>query len=304
MLNPPQRICTDRLRAAVFIRLFCSLTLIQSLTTACAQTLPAAVLITQIPTDGLLLTDWRFRPGTDSAGASPQLNDSQWDTIDPTKDIRDLPPLQRAGVGWLRLHLTTGNQLPPTMLYVFQSVASEVYLDGRLLYRFGTVSTNPEGVRAYNPNAAFSLRLLPNSRHVLAVRFACEPGLDYHQTYLRWDAAAVQFRLLSTTVTPAMLPVSLQASYLDTVKVGIALILFILHLSLFFAYRTQRANLYAAAMYLILSLAFLAKTMNNFAHSMDVRMVLHYVSLIDAGVPCIAILTFYSLFTFRKGWFF
>ena len=303
MLNHPQRICTDRLRA-VFIRLFCSLILIQGLTTACAQTLPAAVSITQIPSDGLLLTEWRFRPGDDPNGANPQLNDSQWNSFDPTKDIRDLPLLQRAGIGWLRLHLTTGDQLPVTMLYVFQSVASEVYLDGQLLYRFGTVSTNPERVRAYNPNAAFSLPLRPASEHVLTVRFACEPGLDYDRTYLRWDAAAVQFRLFPATVTPAMLPVSLQASYLDTVKVGISLILFILHLSLFFAYRTQRANLYAAAMYLILSLAFLAKTMNNFAHPMELRMVLYYVSLIDAGVPCIAILTFYSLFNFRKGWFF
>ncbi len=302
MLTLPQRICTNLCRA--FTRLLYGLILILFLPMASAQIPSAVVSLTELPGDGLLLTDWRFRPGNDPNGDNPQLDDRQWDSIDPTKDIRDLPQLQRAGIGWLRLHITTGDRLPPTMLYAFQSVASEVYLDGQLLYRFGTVSTNPDYVRAYNPNAAFSLPLRPASEHILAVRFACEPGLDYNRTYLRWDAAAVQFRLFSATALPAVLPISLQAAYLDTVKIGISLILFILHLSLFFAYRTQRANGYAAAMYLILSLAFLAKTMNSAAHSMDLRMVLHYISMIDAGVPCIAILTFYSLFNFRKGWFF
>ena len=296
------RITTHLLRPASAVS-WMGLLVLFTLSTGYAQTL--SVSVAQLPADGLLLTDgWRFRPGDNPHGANPQLDDRQWNSIDPTKDIRDLPPLQRAGIGWLRLHLTTGDRLPLTMLYAFQSVASEVYLDGQLLYRFGTVSANPDLVRAYNPYAAFSLPLRPNSQHVLAVRFACEPGLDYTRTYLRWDAAAVQFRLISTTNIPAVSPLSMQAFYLDSVKVGIALILFILHLSLFFAYRTQRANGYAAAMYLVLSLAFVAKTLTNFAHSMDLRMVLHYVSLIDAGVPCIAILTFYSLFNFRRGWFF
>lgn len=143
-----------------FARLFCSLLLIQGLTTAYAQKPPSAVSLIHIPADGLLLREgWRFRFGDTPNGASPQVDDLHWSSIDPTKDIRDLPQLHRAGIGWLRLHLTMGQTLPPIMVHVFQSVASEVYLDGRLLYRFGTVSTNPDSVRAYNPVAAFNLPL-------------------------------------------------------------------------------------------------------------------------------------------------
>ena len=66
------------------------------------------------------------------------------------------------------------------MVKVFQSVASEIYLDGKLLYSFGTLSANPDSVEAYNPKAAFSLPLRPSSEHVLALRVAAQPGLLYN----------------------------------------------------------------------------------------------------------------------------
>ncbi|GAB3644159.1 hypothetical protein GCM10027423_47960 [Spirosoma arcticum] len=290
---------------AVSARLLLSLLLVQVLTTTYSQNPLLAVFLPDIPADGLLLNEgWRFRSGDNPIGASPQLDDRQWSNLDPTKDIRDLPQLQRSGVGWLRLHMTTGPGLPSTMVHVFQSVASEIYLDGRLLYRFGTVSTIPERVQAYNPNAAFYLPLQSSSEHLLAVRFACQPGLDYNTKHLRWDAATVQFWLSPATVLPAVRPLSIQAVYLDTFRIGIAFILFILHLSLFFAYRVQQANLYAAGMYLLLSVTFWARAANNFAHSMNLRMLLHYGSLLDTWVPGMAILIFYSLFKFRIGWLF
>ena len=98
-----------------------------------------------------------------------------WRPIDPTKEIRDLPQLRQAGSGWLRLHLRTGPDLPPLMIKVYQSVASEMYLDGRLLYRFGTVSTHPDRVQAYDPRAAFSLPLSSSSRRIVGGPLTHQP---------------------------------------------------------------------------------------------------------------------------------
>ena len=283
--------------------LFGCLLFVQGLTTAYARPSPSTISVSHLLGDGLLLNEgWRFQPGDAPDGASPQLDDRLWLSIDPSRDMQDLPQLQQVGMGWLRLHLTTGPDLPPTMLYVAQSVASEVYLDGRLLYRFGQLSSDPGRVQAYNPRAAFSLPLRPSTNHVLAVRVACQTGLDYGQRHLRWDVAALQFRLFPAPALPAILPLILQATYLDTFKIGIAFILFILHLSLFLAYRNQQANLYAAGMYLLLCVTFLAKTINSFIHSMDLRIFVYYGSLIDSWVPGVVLLTFYTLFGFRKGW--
>lgn len=57
-------------------------------------------------------------------------------------------------------------------------------------------------------------------------------------------------------------------------------------------------------MYLLLSVTFGARAANNFAHSMNLRMILHHGSLLDSWVPGMAILTFYTLFNFRIGWLF
>ncbi|MBD2753985.1 ATP-binding protein [Spirosoma validum] len=265
---------------------------------------PTLISLNHIPTDGFLLKEgWRFQAGDNPDGASPQLNDRQWRSIDPTKTLRDLPQLRQAGIGWLRLHLHTGPELPPLMIKVFQSVASEIYLDGRLLYRFGIVSAYPDQVKAYDPRATFSLPLQPSSEHVLALRIACQPGLYYNIRSQNWHTDAIEYWLFSSSSTPTLKPYDTEQIGTSAFKVGIAFILFILHLSLFLAYRTtQRTNLYAAGMYLMLCITFLARAADNYTHSLYDRLIIHYASLIDFWVPAMALLTFYSLFDFRKGW--
>ncbi|GAB3574191.1 hypothetical protein GCM10027578_36440 [Spirosoma luteolum] len=259
----------------------------------------------QVPDDGFLLkAGWRFQPGNNPKGAWPSLNDQHWVTLDPTRDIRALPQLQQAGIGWLRLHIHTGPDLPPLMIKLFQSVASEIYLDGRLLYRFGKVSADPDRVQAYNPVAAFSFPLTNSADHVLALRIACQPSPVYNATYINWDAGAVQFWLFPARVLPAIKPVDIESIYLNTFRIGIAFILFILHLSLFLAHASQRANLYAAGMYLLLNIGLLARFANDFTHSLGLRMLVHYGSRIDLWVPGLVVLTFYGLFRFRRGWLF
>jgi len=182
-----------------------------------AQPAPTPVILRQVPDDGFLLKEgWRFQPGNDPNGAWPNLDDRHWTTIDPTKDIRELPQLQQAGIGWLRLHIQAGPNLPPLMIKLFQSVASEIYLDGRLLYRFGKVSANPDSVQAYNPAAAYSFPLTASSHHLLALRVACQPGQFYYANYLNWDAGTVQFWLFPTHVLPAIKPVDVESMYLNT----------------------------------------------------------------------------------------
>ncbi|WP_179830197.1 hybrid sensor histidine kinase/response regulator transcription factor [Spirosoma fluviale] len=293
-------------KQTVWTRLFCCLLLIASLlTNAYAQHPPDTISLKNVPDDGFQLKEgWRFHPGDHPKGASPDLDDRHWTTIDPTKSIRELPQLQRAGIGWLRLHIRTGPELPLLMIKLFQSVASEIYLDGRLLYRFGKVSANPDSVQAYDPSAAYSFPLTASSSHLLALRVARQPSQFYYNKYVRWDAAAVQFWLFPSHVLPAIKPVDVESIYLNTFRVGIAFILFILHLSLFFAHHSQRANGYAAGMYLLLTIAFFSRFVTSFTHTIGLRILVDYGSYIDRWVPCLMVLTFYGLFNFRRGWLF
>ncbi len=232
----------------VLARLLGSLLLMHVLTTSYAQHAAAALSLTSVPADGFLLKEgWRFQPGNNPDGASPALDDSQWSSIDPTKN-QSRPASATAGRYWLASAASdNGAGVAAADARCVSAVASELYLDGRLLYRFGTISTNPDSVLAYNPYAAFNFPLRSSSDHVLAVRFAYQSGLDDNKRNFNWKSNAVHLTLFPATALPAIGPNSLQATLSDTLKVGISFILFILHLSLFFAYRRQWANLYAAA---------------------------------------------------------
>ena len=73
------------------------------------DSIASGVNITNIPIEGLLLdSGWKFQAGDNSDWAKNGYNDSSWSTINPTKDISDLPENSKKGICWLRLHIYSG----------------------------------------------------------------------------------------------------------------------------------------------------------------------------------------------------
>lgn len=99
----------------------------------------------------LLDKGWKFQVGDNPRYADRDYDDSKWQSINPTLDVYDLPQLQQ-GIVWLRLQLRVVNPSDVQLaLSITQSGASEVYLNGKLLHRFGVLSDNPAEIKAYNP---------------------------------------------------------------------------------------------------------------------------------------------------------
>ncbi len=133
----------------------------------------ATLRIERLPPTGLLLTKgWRYHPGDDPAWAQPAFNDRGWDTLNPARPRRALPPAVSSGSSWLRLRFRLGDSLRVPVLAPFYLGATEIYLNGKLLLRDGVRSSRPTEVQAT------SRRLEPLElpadfgAGVLAVRFA------------------------------------------------------------------------------------------------------------------------------------
>lgn len=301
---PPGCPLSRRLRAWV-VRLVYSLLLTPVMTGGYAQPVSSAILIDSVPAGGLQLKQgWRFHAGDLPNGADPRLDDRQWAPIDPVRDIRELPQVTQAGIGWLRLRLTISPNLPPLQTFLFTTVASEVYFDGRLLYQFGTLSATPDSVRAYNPYAAYPVPFQPGTEHLLALRIACQPGIDYQKAYLGLLPSPVRVTLYPATAIPAVHPYNVASVYVDSAKISMATILFILHLGLFLAYRRQRANLVVALMYLLLVLTHILRAGVDLVHTVADREILYHGHTLHPFVSGLMFLSFYELFGFRKnGWF-
>ena len=121
---------------------------------------------------------WRFHPGDDPAWARPDCDDSAWPLVRP--DLRDLGEAAGdwAGIGWFRRKVRLDPEVSNATVgvHVFQAGACEVYLDGRLAVRFGTVSADAAGERAVVAQVIDSVTLIPGVDHLLAVRYSNARG--------------------------------------------------------------------------------------------------------------------------------
>ena len=106
---------------------------------------PGAIYLSELPVEGILLdTGWKFQEGDHLEWKDHRFNDSSWEDIDPTNEITYLPEIKKQPIGWLRLKLHVDSNLlhKPLAFQVYQTVASEIYLNGSLLKKYGVVSTD------------------------------------------------------------------------------------------------------------------------------------------------------------------
>ena len=113
----------------------------------------------------------KVRFGDDSEWARPDWDDSQWETDDLD------PPPDTLGIFWVRTLVSIASEAEPLDvkgLYFSALAASEVYWDGALIGRNGTVGANRAGER---PGPIDPVFLIPDSlykpgRHTIALRLS------------------------------------------------------------------------------------------------------------------------------------
>ena len=210
----------------------------------------SVIRIDSLPAQGVLFDKgWTWHAGDNPDWAKPSFDDRQWETIDPTKDIMDLPRVRQAGVGWFRLHLAISPSVlaESLALLVEQTGASEIYVNGRLMYRFGQIAANGRAVQTYDPRGKpVSFSVGNDSLQTLAIRFAYAGDIPYTVSFARQNMNPL-LRVKVSDVTNAVnydQVNRLSGLPLDYLKMGIYFILAILHLALYVYYPVQRANFY------------------------------------------------------------
>jgi hypothetical protein len=96
-----------------------------------------------LPIDGR----WQFHPGDDLAWASPQFDDSQWQTIQTGRPWEGQGHPSLTGFGWYRRHVTLPRGPSPDwklgVLLSGVQDAAEVYWNGHLVGSYGKVPPDP-----------------------------------------------------------------------------------------------------------------------------------------------------------------
>ena len=201
--------------------------------------------VNKITAGGILLDKgWKFHAGDNADWAKPGIDDSKWANLDPSSDIYFLPEVRKAEIGWFRLKLHVGPSLFNKTLgmIVYQTGASEIYLNGKLVYELGTIIKGPkkQSLRFYDQQ--ISLKLDSNSAQEIAVRFCCSKN-DLIINYLTPNYCV---RLVLTNLNGLVGGfMSETTSFLikDIILVTLYAFLGVISLFLYFSHRIQRAYL-------------------------------------------------------------
>ena len=189
---------------------------------------------------------WKFHTGDNAEWANPEFDDTGWKTI-TTRIVTDREnKTDFKDIGWFRLQFENdssliGEQLSMT---INQHGASEIYLDGKLLYKFGVVSADKTKEEKTNPqNKPYHFTIEKGTSHVLAVRYS-NVGMKFHYDRQAPNAGFVMdINLLQKSIL-ASLEGALGTSVIFTFLFGFFISLSLLHFFLFMFHQKSKSNLY------------------------------------------------------------
>ena len=202
---------------------------------------------------------WRWHAGDNPDWAKIEYNDSAWEGIDPTIDLGNLNQIRAAEIGWLRLKIDVDSSFvkKPLAMNLMQNGANDIYLNGNLITQIGKVSKDPATEVTYTSNGRpYALYFEKAGLQTLAVRFSFTK--KNHLTNQR----GVGNRFFNATIMDmdasigAFLKEQTFLASLDYTKCGFFLYMGILHLFLYFSFKSSLTNFYFGLYALAIGLLF------------------------------------------------
>ena len=197
--------------------------------------------------DGVRLTSWSYHSGDQMAWSRPEFREGDWETVRSLLSPGQFPKSGWTGVGWFRMRIAVDSTLwqhPLALKMAWQAGASEIYLDGRLLYTFGKVGETPAEEEAYLEHNPKVVLFDPGGVHLFAVRYS-NASSDLFQEHSQPAGFSISLGHLNQSVTERV-ETAKSSIYLSTIFIGVPLIFTFLHLLLFLFYPRSKENLYYA----------------------------------------------------------
>ncbi len=193
-----------------------------------------------------LINNWKYHTGDNMQWASENFNDSSWETVTSALITGNLPQSGWKNVGWFRTHFIVDSSLwNKTYVYLIgQLGASEVYLNGRLIGKYGLVGNSGKSYVPEQNRLWHEIKFDPQKHQVIAVRYANYSAGSFMK--YGFDAGfAIYIRELNTILD--IMPGEIRSTYIyEMTFTLIPLILFFFHIILYGFYRKQRQNLFYA----------------------------------------------------------
>jgi len=255
--------------------------------------LSADVLMADTDTSVELYYNWKYHPGDNADWASPTFDDSTWETTNTW--LIPNPKGGWNGIGWFRLHLSVEELLwntPLALAIAYQAGASEIYLDGELVYEFGKVGTKKGEEEVYWEREPKVISFSSTTDHLIAIRYSNFSPHPYIPA-----GFGLKMKNLNPSVEARVVAVR-KGTIFQMVWTAIPVFLALQNLLLFLFYPRSRENLYfaistasiGAFVFLVIQFVLLATSATQVIHLLQLLVVV-FVLMFLSGM-----LFLYSLF--------
>ncbi|MEO8771950.1 MAG: ATP-binding protein [Ferruginibacter sp.] len=250
-----------------------------------------------------LFRNWKYKVGDNPEWAKPGMNDSDWKLSDLNKIPYDSVQIPGSTITWLRIRIKNDSSFAqPLVMRLYQTGASEIYLDGKLIHRFGIISTNADSAIFYNPGLNnFSFPLINDSTQLLAVRFLNMP-IKYPLFFNQFTAGFYP-RLAQFNNAEGDYQTTQYYSDVSNLKIvfGASILLGVLFLSLFIFFRAQNVNLFFSMCTFSLAATIAVMSSSRNAHNHFFSFYLLW-TLFAASYTILLQLCIYKVFNGAKKW--
>jgi len=193
---------------------------------------------------------WKYAVGDDSVFAMPDYDDAQWKTLEKGDEVdlnEDSVLSEIFGIVWFRTIISVDSSAinRPLAVYFQQTgSAGEMYIDGRLVEKFGKVGNSLETEEAtlnLNPKPV-PLVLTKAGRHVLAIRYS-----SFHSKELgrKEKNKSRGFEIEFSDLREGMEDILNKGAFFPVVFLfAVFLTLAVVHMIMFFYFRSDKQNLF------------------------------------------------------------
>jgi hypothetical protein len=243
-----------------------------------------------------------FSGKTDTAFQNKNFDDSKW-TVLNAEEAYDLKKTTFSGLGTFRLHyrFTDSTKNTPIVCEVFHRGASEIYVDGRLVKKFGKLGSSSKDEKVIIPRyEPFYIQHPDTSEHVLTIVYSNYAGVAKDRMQ---KGIEVRLYFFDDYQQEAM-----NFGVLHKFLVGLFAFfgaLAIVHLLLFFADRSKRFNLFYSLFLLMVALTAFWPVAISYSESPGLSYVMDKVAMLFLPTCLFSLLNLmYSFFQKKFNFFY
>jgi len=261
-----------------FLLLYCCLI-------CCLAAAAQSITLTRDSLNEGIKAKWRFKAADSAVFALPAYNDNHWQLV----NSRRLPIDSVNGVVWLRMHVMVDSLIAskPIALRLTQAGASEVFLDGKRVAKYGTIAAK-DSVDYEDPQfEPLIVDFDTPGNHLIAIRY-----VNYDSKRNR-DVFNKMFNGVDMLIYDAKTAIDfdqqsrLAQTFVSTLLFGIFIAFALLHLLIFLYHRKEVSNFSFSMFSLMLGFLFLIFLIVKFSNSPWLQIRASYIAFFLSIFACV-----------------